>query len=90
MDASELEKITQGLENTDFDINRPFELKKDYRWVLIYNYPGPLSCLSGTQSGCSAVVHSGTNLGYGRFCDYVVLCAGTTVTIMYNEFRQVG
>lgn len=86
----ELGKITDGLTEIGFETNTPFEMKDNYKWILIYNYPGPLSCLSGVQRGCSAVVHSGTSMGYGRFCDYVVLCAGTTVTIMYNSFQPVG
>jgi len=75
-----------------FQINygEPLELTDNYNFVVTYSYPGPLPCLAGASTGCSDVVDAGSALGgLGRFCDYLVLCAGTTVTIFYNRFEIV-
>lgn len=69
----------------------PVELPESYNFVVSYSYPGPLPCSAGADSGCSDLVDAGPSLGgVGRFCDYLVLCAGTTVTIFYNRFEQVA
>jgi len=86
----DIEKITNGLETVTFEVGSPFELDQSYLWMITYTYPGPLSCLSGIQRGCSPQVYAGSQLGYGRFCNYSVLCAGTTVTILFNEFQRIG
>lgn len=65
------------------------ELNKDYKYMMVFEYPGPLPCLSGIQEGCSKVVNAGS-LGMGSFCDYMVVCAGVTVTVLYNEFRMAA
>ena len=68
-------------------VGEPVKLNKEYNYVVSYQYPGPLSCLSGIQIGCSQLVDGGPSLGLGRFCDYAVVCAGLTVTIFYNRFE---
>jgi hypothetical protein len=79
------------MENKKVDYGKPIKVENNYNYVVAYSYPGPLSCLSGVQSGCSDIVDAGTALGgTGRFCDYMVLCAGMTVTIFYNKFKVVG
>lgn len=61
---------------------------RDYSNAATYAWPGPLAC-GDTDSGCSGVVDAGS-LGSGRFCDYVVVCAGLTSTIFYNEFQPIA
>ncbi|HSG56643.1 MAG TPA: hypothetical protein VLA45_14445 [Paracoccaceae bacterium] len=73
------------------NLGEPFELKDNYRFVVTYAYPAPLPCLAGANEGCSDVVDAGPSLGgIGRFCDYLVLCAGTTVTIFYNRYEPMA
>ncbi|MEP1574734.1 hypothetical protein [Roseibium album] len=79
--------MTEGIE-AKRKFGEPIELKEDYQFVVAYSYPGPLPCSSSVQSGCSDIVDAGPALGgLGRFCDYFVMCAGTTVTIFYNRFE---
>ena len=79
------------MEDKNLKLGEPVKLNKNYNYVVHYSFPGPLSCLSGIQSGCSAVVDAGSALGgTGMFCDYMVLCAGATVSIFYMEFRPVA
>jgi hypothetical protein len=78
---------SEELKALSFEVGVPHKLDKDYAYAVTYNYPGPLACISGIQSGCSKPVDAGNALGYGRFCDYCILCAGSTVTIMYNRFQ---
>lgn len=68
---------------------KPLKLDEPFTYVVAYTYPGPLSCLSGIQRGCSDIVDA-PGLGVGRFCDYAVVCAGSTVTIFYNRFQIIG
>jgi hypothetical protein len=83
------QKMTKEVFQKEF--GEPLELKDNYNYVVTYSYPGPLDCSSGADSGCSDIVDAGPSVGgSGRFCDYLVLCAGTTVTIFYNRFELVA
>lgn len=67
------------------------KLNNTYMFVVTYQYPAPLPCSSGVNTGCSEIVDAGASLGgTGRFCDYLVLCAGITVTIFYNRFENAA
>ena len=68
----------------------PITLDKSHSYAITYTYPGPLSCLSGVQRGCSKEVDAGPTLGIGVFCNYAVVCAGVTVTVFYEEFRRTA
>ena len=69
-------------------LEMPFAIESNHAYAITYNYPGPLPCLSGVQSGCSQIVDAGPALGTGRFCNYAVACAGLTVTIFYESFQR--
>lgn len=87
-------KSERGIMNIDSDHltepGVPIALNDNYEYIISYAYPGPLSCLSGIQLGCSDIVDAGTSLGVGRFCGYAVVCAGTTITIFYNRFEPAA
>lgn len=71
------------------NFEKPLKLKSDYKYAISYTYPGPLPCGLFSEK-CSKPVDAGIALGgVGVFCNYMVLCAGLVVTVLYDEFRLV-
>lgn len=62
--------------------------KSDYQYYALYNLADfPIPLLPVYSSGCSKTVDAGGALGKGRFCDYLIIGAGTSITIFYNRFE---
>ena len=71
-------------------VSKEFASKQDdYNKSVAYAIDQyPLSDLPGYYTdGCSSVVEAGYPLGRGRFCDYFILAAGSTIVVFYNRFQ---
>lgn len=63
-------------------------LKLKYGHSERYSWPGPLPC--GDHSEDYSIPVDAKQLGYGRFFNYQVLCAGVTVWIFFDKFEVVA
>lgn len=65
--------------------------RNNYKYSAAYTVGDfPLSLFPAYYSGCSKTVDAGPPLGRGRFCDYMIIGAGSTIVIWYNRFESVG
>lgn len=65
--------------------------RDNYKYSAAYNLGDfPLPLYPAFYSGCSKVVDAGHPLGRGRFCDYMIIGAASTIVIWYNRFESIA